>query len=134
MTTTAKDIVKGFYESDFIGNPNLVSEFFHPEVSLVWNNSDGVSTMDFQEIEKLFEEIRRTYSELRIEISHLIACDNQVTVRYFASRMLEDEEEEIGIAHFMVIWEVKDGKIFKGFQISQPASKADEVSNTYHLV
>lgn len=134
MNTTAKDIVKDFYESDFIGNPDLVANFFHPEVSLVWNNSDGVSVMSYKDIHKLFEEIRRTYSELRIEVSHIIACENQVTVRYFASRMLEDDEEEIGIAHFMAIWEVKDGKIYKGFQISQPASKSDEVTNTYHLV
>lgn len=134
MNTTAKDIVKNFYESDFITNPNLMKDFFHPEVSLIWNNSEGLSIMNYDELGKFFEEIRRTYSELKIEISHLISCKNQVTVRYFASRMLEDQEEEIGIAHFMAIWEVKDGKIHKGYQISQPASKTDEITNTYHLV
>lgn len=133
MSTTPKAIVKKFYESDFVNNSNLVEEFFHPEVSLIWNRTDGVSNLDFDALISLFAEIRRTYSDLRIDISHLLPHKNFVTVRYCAVRVLDDEEE-VGIAHFIAIWEIKDGKIYKGFQVSQPISEMDEVKDRYEAV
>lgn len=128
---SSKEIVKAFYESDFVKNKNLLEDFLHSEVLLLWNNSNGLSTFKFEDLKHFFEEIRRTYSELRVEISHLLSCENQVTIRYYVARIMEDEEE-IGIAHFMTIWEVKDNKLYRGYQISQPVSKMDEVNQTYH--
>jgi len=131
MSTAPKEIVKRFYESDFIKEENLLEQFFHPEFSLVWNNSDGISVLNYEDMRGFFQEIRRTYSDLQIEISHLLPSDNQVTIRYYAKRYLEDQEEDINIAHFIAIFEIKEGKIFKGFQISQPISTTDEIKDFY---
>lgn len=131
MSTAPKEIVKKFYESDFIKEENLLEQFFHPEFLLVWNNSDGISVLNYEDMRGFFQEIRRTYSDLQIEISHLLPSDNQVTIRYYAKRYLEDQEEDINIAHFIAIFEIKEGKIFKGFQISQPISTTDEIKDFY---
>src|SRR5690554_2604609 len=135
MTTTPKEVVKNFYEANFIENHTLAEDFFHPDLLLTWNSATGISEMDYSDMVEFFDEIKRAYADIRVEISHLLAQDNHVTVRYkYYARTLEDPEEEFGIAHFMVIWEIKEGKLFRGYQISQPVLAVDEVKEDYKPV
>lgn len=135
MNTTPKEVVKNFYDTNFIENDGLAEDFFHPDLLLTWNSATGISEMDYSDMVDFFVEIKRAYSDIRVEISHLLAQDNYVTVRYkYYARTLEDPEEEFGIAHFMVIWEIKEGKLFRGYQISQPVLAVDEVKEDYKPV
>ena len=135
MSTTPKEVVKNFYEANFIEKDNLAEEFFHPDLLLIWNSATGITEMDFSDMVDFFAEIKRSYSDFRVEISHLLAQDNYVTVRYkYHARTMEVPEEEVGIAHFMVIWEVKEGKLFRGYQISQPVLEIDGVKEYYKPV
>jgi hypothetical protein len=34
-------------------------------------------------------------------------------------KTIENPREEMLLAHFFVIWEIKDDKLFRGYQISQ---------------
>ena len=43
----------------------------------------------------------------------------------------ERPEKEDPLAHFITIWEVKDGKLFKGYEISQLADDSSESLNSY---
>lgn len=135
MNTTPKEIVKNFYESSFIENDRIAETFFHPDLQLVWSSATGVTEMNYRGIVDFFKEINRSYSDIRVEISHLLAQDNHVTVRYkYYAETLEDPEEEVGIAHFMAIWEVKDGKLYRGYQMSQPVLEIDGVKDYYKPV
>lgn len=135
MNTTPKEVVKNFYDTNFIENDSLAEDFFHPDLLLTWNSATGISEMDYSDMVDFFVEIKRAYSDIRVEISHLLAQDNHVTVRYkYYARTLEDPEEEVGIAHFMVIWEIKEGKLFRGYQISQPVLEVDGVKEDYKPV
>ncbi len=100
-----------------------------------WNSTEGLTIMHQKEIVDTFEEISRTYEELRIEVSHVLEDENFVTIRYkYYIRTIENPDEELGIAHFIAIWEIKDGKLYRGHQISQPVMSIDDSNGTYNKV
>ena len=135
MSKSAKEIVKDFYNSDLLNDSKLLERFFHPDMLLIWNSSDGLTIMHFEEIVTFFSEIRRTYNDFRSEISHLLEDDNHVTIRYkYYVRTIENPDEELGIAHFIAIWEIKDNKMYRGYQVSQPVTDKDDTNESYHKV
>ena len=57
--------------------------------------------MHTEDLIGFFSEIKRTYFDLRLEVSHLLADDNHVTIRYkYYVRTIENPDEELGIASF----------------------------------
>ncbi len=132
---SSKNIVKSFYNSDLINDKEVLDRHIHPDVELIWNSSDGLTIMHYEEIKATFEEIARTYHDLRIELSHVLEDEGIVTVRYkYYVHTLENPEEELGIAHFICIWHIKDGKLHRGYQVSQPATSSDDTSGSYGKV
>lgn len=135
MSNKAKEVVRDFYRSDILKDNTILERFFHPELVLIWNSPIGLSIIHYDELVNFFDEIRRTYHDLRLEVSHLLADGNHVTIRYkYYVRTMENPDEELGIAHFIAIWEVKDGKIFRGHQVSQPVTDNDDTNESYHRV
>jgi len=135
MNKTAKEIVRDFYRSDILKDESILEEFFHKDLVLIWNSTNGLSILNYDDLNAFFAEIKRTYHDLRIEVSHLLADDNHVTIRYkYYIKTMENPDEELGIAHFIAIWEVKDGKIYRGHQVSQPVTDNDDTDESYHRV
>ena len=135
MSKKAKDIVRDFYRSDILRDETVMERFFHPEMVLIWNSANGLSIMHYDDIVGFFAEVRRAYNDLRLEVSHLLADDNHVTIRYkYYIRTMENPDEELGIAHFIAIWEVKDDKLYRGYQVSQPVTDKDDTTESYHRV
>ncbi len=135
MSKSAKEVVRNFYLSNILKDETVLASYFHPEIVLIWNSSDGLSILHYDDLENFFAEIRRTYHDLRVEVSHLLQDDDHVTVRYkYYIRTFENPDEELGIAHFIAIWEVKDGKIYRGYQVSQPVTDKDDTNESYHKV
>lgn len=127
MSMSPKDCVKNFYTSDFYKNPESLSKFLHPEAQLFWNSSAGFHKLSFKEIGDLSRELARSFESLRADISHLISEGNFATIRFtYYVKTVENPEEELPMAHFISIWEVKDGKLYKGHQISQQADDSPE--------
>ncbi|GER60516.1 nuclear transport factor 2 family protein [Patiriisocius marinus] len=132
---SAKQIVKDFYNSDFLRDKTVLDKFFHPDVEFIWNSTDGLTIMHFDDLKATFAEISRTYNDLRIEVSHVLEDEGVVTTRYkYYVRTVENPEEELGIAHFISIWHLKDGKLHRGYQVSQPATISDDTDGTYEKV
>tara|TARA_R100000935_G_scaffold1439_1_gene4486 strand:+ start:36508 stop:36921 length:414 start_codon:yes stop_codon:yes gene_type:complete len=135
MSTSAKDIVKNFYRTDILKDESVVETFFHKEIELIWNSTDGLSILHYTDLVNFFAEARRSYNDLRIEVSHVLEDDGHVTIRYkYYIRTMENPDEELGIAHFICIWEVKDGKLYRGYQVSQPATDKDDTTESYGRV
>jgi len=127
MSLTDKKLVQAFYTSDFYKNPEEVKTYLHPEAELYWNSSAGFNKMSFSDVLKMSAEMSKTFESLRAEISHLLYDKNEVTIRFtYHIITVENPEEEIPMAHFIAIWEIKDGKMFKGYQISQAADETPE--------
>lgn len=135
MSKNAKDIVREFYLSDILKDNSVLETYFHKDLELIWNSVDGLTIMNYNDIADFFAEVRRTYHDMRVEISHILEDDSHVTIRYkYYIATLENPEEELGIAHFIAIWEIKDGKLYRGHQVSQPVTENDDTTESYHKV
>ena len=135
MGYSAKKIVKRFYRSDILHDNAVLEKFFHPDIVLIWNSSDGLTIMNYDDLVAFFGEIRRTYHDLRVEVSHILEDDDHVTIRYkYYVKTIENPDEELGISHFIAIWEIKDDKLYRGYQVSQPVTDLDDTNESYHKV
>ena len=117
---SAKKIVQEFYKSEAVINCELMDSFLHPEVVLDWNSSQGFLQLKRPEILALSTELGKAYVRSKIRISHILAEGNLVSVRYsHFVKTIENPREEMLLAHFIVIWEIQDNKLYRGFQMSQ---------------
>ena len=116
----AKEIVQNFYKSDVLIEPNSVKEFLHPEVILEWHSSQGFLKLNYDEIIALSTDLSKAYVRSKSKITHVIAEDTTVSVRYaHYVKTIENPREEMLLAHFIVLWELKDDKLYRGYQMSQ---------------
>lgn len=135
MSKSPKQLVKEFHQANITDAALDFKDYFHDELVLIWNSADGLSIMNYDELVAFFQEIRRSYEDLRIEISHILKDGNHVTIRYkYYVRTIENPEEELGISHFIGIWEIKDEKMYRGHLISQPVTAQDDTTESYHKV
>jgi hypothetical protein len=127
MTSSEKQLVESFYTSEFYNDPSQVSKHFHTDAELFWNSSAGFNKMNVKDLEEICKEMAKSFEYIRPEISHLLQDDKTVTIRItFFTKTIENPDEEIPMTHMVAIWEIKDGKMFKGYQMSQPADDTPE--------
>jgi len=129
---TPKEVVSKFYKSDLANNSSAIEACFHKDCIIDWHSSKGFKSADFNTLKHIFEDIRKTYETLRFEISHMLQDGNSVMVRYTSYvSTIENPNEEEALAHFSVIWEVRDDKIIKGYQMSQLADNSADSLNSF---
>ena len=117
---SAKEIVQEFYKSDALLENETVSKLLHDDVVLEWHSSKGFLKLQRQEIIDLTTELGKAYVRSKARITHILEEGNTVSVRYsHYVKTIENPREEMLLAHFMVIWELKDKKLFRGYQMSQ---------------
>ena len=127
MSVSPKECIKEFYTSDFYKNPEALEKFLHPEAQLFWNSSAGFSKLSFREIADMSREMAKTFDSLRADISHLISEGDMATIRFtYYVRTIENPDEELPMAHFIAIWQIKDNKLYRGHQMSQQADDSPE--------
>lgn len=115
-----KDLVLDFYKSDVMLRRDEVKEFLHPELIIEWNSTKGFVQLDYNDVLNLTEELSRAYVRSKIRISHILQDKNLVSVRYsHFVKTIENPREEMLLANFFVIWEIKDNKLYRGYQMSQ---------------
>ncbi|EIA07532.1 nuclear transport factor 2 family protein [Flavobacterium frigoris] len=117
---TAKEIVQKFYKSDALLDSSVMKEYLHPDVIVDWNSSKGFVQLDFDSLVELSDELAKAYVRSKIRISHVIAENDMITVRYsHFVKTIENPREEMLLAHFISIWQIKDNKLHRGYQMSQ---------------
>lgn len=117
---TAKELVTGYYDAEAFRNAKAMERFVHDELVLHWHSSKGYLELDKNDLVALAAELHKSYSASRVNISHMVEEGNTVCVRYtHYVNAFENPGEEMILAHFVVIWEVKDGKLYKGYLMSQ---------------
>lgn len=117
---TAKQLVQDFYKSDALIDTALMGSYLHADVLLDWNSSKGFLQLNREDILSLSGELSRAYIRSKVRISHILQEDNLVSVRYsHFVKTVENPREEMLLAHFFVVWEIKDDKLFRGYQMSQ---------------
>ncbi|MCM5663205.1 nuclear transport factor 2 family protein [Galbibacter mesophilus] len=122
MANSIKKIAKDFYELEPIKNREVLKDYLHDDCELYWNSSKGFTKLNKTDLIALAENMAEAYHSVRTEISHLIKEGNAVSVRYtYHVKTIENIDEEQPLAHFITIWEFKDNKLYKGYEISQLA-------------
>ena len=115
-----KKIILDFYKSEALINPTILASYLHDDIVFEWNSSTGFIQMNREDLLKLASELSRSYIRSKVKISHLVKEGNLVSVRYVHFvKTIENPREYILLANFMVIWEIKDEKLYRGYQISQ---------------
>lgn len=125
MSKKGKMIVENFYQSDF--KDEGVLDFLHPEVELSWYGTTGFRKLDISGIASISKELAASFDSLRAEIEKVVAKGDEVAIHFtYHVRTIENPDEEMPLAHFIAIWELKEGKLYKGVQISQLGEEIDE--------
>lgn len=128
----SKNFVKSFYESDFYKNEETLKSFIHSDCELYWSSSTGFVKFNYNEIIEHGKRIASSFKELRTEISHIISEGDFVTVRYtYFVISFDHPDEEVCLAHFISIWEIKDNKLFRCHEMSQMADENAIDNNAY---
>ncbi|MDO1500529.1 nuclear transport factor 2 family protein [Winogradskyella maritima] len=129
---TAKEVVKSFYNADLANDASIVQRFFHKDCELHWNSSRGFTILNYDDIVDFFVGTRDAYNSLRFQFSHILVDGNFVTTRHslYAITIEQPEDEEL-LAHFTSIWEVKDHKLYRCYEISQLADEKTISSNSF---
>lgn len=116
----AKEIVKNFYKSDVLIDSEVMKDFLHPDVIIEWNSSKGFIQLNYDSLLNLSNDLSKAYVRSKVRISHIIEENDLVSVRYsHFVKTIENPREEMLLAHFMAIWQIKDNKLFRGYQMSQ---------------
>lgn len=117
---TSKKLVQTFYKSDALIDPEVMKDFLHPEIILDWNSSKGFVQMDYDSIVNMANELSIAYVRSKVRISHIICENDLVSVRYsHYVKTVENPREEMFLANFITIWQLKDNKLYRGYQMSQ---------------
>ncbi len=117
---SAKEIVLKFYKSEALINSEILKDFLHPDILIDWNSSRGFIQMNYDDLMDLSNKLGKAYVRSKVRINHIIVEKDMVSVRYsHFVKTVENPREEMLLAHFMAIWVVKDGKLFRCYQMSQ---------------
>lgn len=126
MSLKATEVVKKFYQSN-IRVDEAVKEYLHPEVELTWYATTGVKRLDLNGISEISNELASSFESLRAEVEKVFAKKENVAIHFtYYVRTIENPDEEMPLAHFVAIWELKDKKLYRGVQISQLGEEIDE--------
>ncbi len=118
---TSKKFVENFYKSEALTRSEVMEQYMHPEVMLDWNSSKGFLQLRLGDMLKLADELGKAYERSKVRITHLVGDTSTVAVRYsHYVKTIENPREEMLLAHFIAIWELRDGLLFRGYQMSQP--------------
>ncbi len=120
MSKKAKAIVEKFYQSEFYKDEETLRSFLHPEVELSWYGTTGFKKLNLNGIAEISKALAVSFDSLRAEIEKSLSSKDEVAIHFtYYVRTIENPDEEMPLAHFIAIWEVKDEKLYKGVQISQ---------------
>lgn len=114
-----KDFIRAFYKSDALIDSTVLKEFIHPDVLIDWHSTEGFIQLNYDAIIQLTKQLQEAYIRSKVRISHIVEEENMVSVRYsHYVKTVENPREEIHLAQFMTIWEIKDNKLYRGYQMS----------------
>ncbi|MGM0636509.1 MAG: nuclear transport factor 2 family protein [Bacteroidota bacterium] len=126
MSQANKELVKQFYYSDFYKNENVYKDFVHEDLTIDWNSSTGFLTLDYHQFKDMLQEMSKSFRQMNPEISHIMAEEDEVCIRFSYHVESIESDEIIPLADFICIWKIKDGKLFKGHFISHPSDETSE--------
>ena len=114
------DIVLKFYKSNAILSKSYLQEVLHDDLILEWTSSKGKVCLDKNDVLAMSKDVRHSYYSLRAVIHHVVESENRVVVNYtHYVATFENPDKEMVLATYFVLWELRESKLFRGYQLSQ---------------
>jgi len=127
MGSMTKEVVEQFYQSNFYKDEDILRSFLHPDVELSWYGTTGLRKLNLTGIAEITEQLAESYESLRAEVEKVIVDGENAAIHFtYHVNTIENPDEEMPLAHFVAMWELKDGKLFKGVQISQLGEEIED--------
>jgi len=118
---TEKEIIEFLYKNDGMRNSDFLNTIIPEDFTLEWDSSHGLVLMDKNAILNLALELKQNFIESIFEISHFVHENNTFVVKYnHKVTTIENPKEYMLLAKMVAIWDFKEGKLHKGYQISKP--------------
>ncbi len=115
-----EEIVKQLYHEDGLRNKAYLQTILHEEFKLEWDSSFGHKVMFKDDILCMAEELKANYHTSNVSVVDVIEDKNKLVVHYLHhASTIENPKELFTIAKVVVIWEIENNKIVKGYQISK---------------
>ena len=128
----SKALVKAFFSSNYFEDKTIFETYLHEDFELHWNNTQGFIKLDKEDFKTMLIEVLQSFTSLEYSLTHLIAEDDKVCMRYtYYFKTIEQPDEVQILGHFMALWEIKDSKLYRCYQISQPSSDSKENMESY---
>jgi hypothetical protein len=116
----SKKFLQEFYKSDAVLDRKIMEKYIHPDISIEWHSTKGYRTLNRERILDVCDEMGQAYVWSNCKVSHIVAKGDEAAVRYsHYVKTVENPREEMLLAHFTVFWEIRDGRLYRGYQMSQ---------------
>lgn len=117
----SNDIVEELYVKGGLRNKELLNKILHSDFVLNWDSSVGLKTMNKNDVLDMADELKANYQDFKINVVDTVSSNNKLVVRYtHQASTIENPSELFTIAKVIVIWDIENGQITKGYQISKP--------------
>ncbi|MCB7480378.1 nuclear transport factor 2 family protein [Christiangramia sediminis] len=127
MGLNTKEVVEQFYQSNFYKDEDVLRSYLHPDVELSWYGTTGMRKLNLSGIAEISEQLAASFESLRAEIEKIVVDKENAAIHFtYHVTTIENPDEEMPLAHFVAMWELKDGKLFKGVQISQLGEEVED--------
>ena len=115
-----KKFIQDFYKSEALINSKLLETYLHPDFIMEWNGHNGILKMNKKEWLDYTLASERTYIRFKAKIIHFLVDKDLVSINYsLYVRIVENPREELYLTDFMTIWEMKDDKFYRCYQMSR---------------
>lgn len=127
MGLKTKEVVEQFYQSNFYHDEDVLRSYLHPDVELSWYGTTGLRKLNLSGIAEISEQLAESFESLRAEVDKIVVEGDNAAIHFtYHVRTIENPDEEMPLAHFIAMWETKDGKLYKGVQISQLGEEIED--------
>ncbi len=114
-----KEFVQKFYKSDALIDSELLKEYIHPDIIVEWRNSQGIKFMNYQDMLDYTSSLSKNFVRSKVRIQHILEEGDLVSLHFsHYGNTIENPREETLLAQFMVVWQIKDDKLYRGYQMS----------------
>lgn len=118
--TDQATLITEYLHSDAFHSPEVMDSYLHPEATMEWQSTNGTLFLNRDQIIELITELNRAYESCKLDVSHVISDGHHVSARYsHYITTMENPKDLLLLAHFMCIWELREEKLYKCWQMSQ---------------
>lgn len=121
MAEQGKKLVREFLESGFYHPIENNDKYLHEDVQIFWNSDSGYYKLTARDFQIITKNLTDSFDAWYCEIGHIIQEGNELGIRFsYFVETVENPDEELPVADFIGMLSLKDGKIHRGYLVSQP--------------